>query len=136
MSEYINRAAVLAKLLRVPHYESDAFSTGKFFGILAAEDIVCEIPAEEVVSKKIYDQVVETCEKLREESSMRYDMWVDAEERLAELQCKQKNGKWIDIASLRGLDWWYKCSECGRTQDHTYNFCPNCGAKMKENIHE
>jgi rubrerythrin len=22
------------------------------------------------------------------------------------------------------------CNECGKTANHTYNYCPNCGAKM------
>ena len=27
-----------------------------------------------------------------------------------------------------------KCSACGDKANHTYKFCPNCGAKMKETI--
>ena len=27
-----------------------------------------------------------------------------------------------------------KCSACGNKANHTYKFCPNCGAKMKETV--
>lgn len=27
-----------------------------------------------------------------------------------------------------------KCSACGDKANHTYKFCPNCGAKMKETL--
>lgn len=44
-----------------------------------------------------------------------------------------KRGKWID---LRGNEEWYareyECSECGGTMLGESNFCPNCGADMRE----
>lgn len=42
---------------------------------------------------------------------------------------KQSEGEWIEQAYGE-----LKCSECGIIQEdypHRYNFCPNCGAKMK-----
>lgn len=41
-----------------------------------------------------------------------------------------KTGHWID-RDVYDADRW-KCSECGRTEQYQENFCPNCGAKMKE----
>ena len=39
-------------------------------------------------------------------------------------------GKWIDHQEGR---WIYaKCSECGTVHDVRSNFCPNCGADMRE----
>jgi rubrerythrin len=39
-------------------------------------------------------------------------------------------GKWIDHQEDR---WIYaKCSECGTVHDVKSNFCPNCGADMRE----
>ena len=44
-----------------------------------------------------------------------------------------KHGTWIEtpprcrFATMR-----YECSVCGKAVWEKYNFCPNCGAKMKE----
>ena len=51
-----------------------------------------------------------------------------------------KHGRWIDIyeyceeRDLRptGLGVYYWCSECGEAEKKTSDFCPNCGARMKE----
>ncbi len=45
-----------------------------------------------------------------------------------------KQGEWISMCGNKQCD----CSMCGERFDHTYewieqwNFCPNCGAKMKK----
>lgn len=44
---------------------------------------------------------------------------------------ERKTGKWI---ASDDFDEWYSCSECrkGLTMfDGTYDYCPNCGAKME-----
>lgn len=44
-------------------------------------------------------------------------------------------GKWIEYAfkTCGGLgDWDYKCSNCEKVYGGKYNFCPNCGAKMRK----
>ena len=48
----------------------------------------------------------------------------------------QRTGHWIKIPkhSLDGEHPSYnvfKCSECKTHWEYTFNFCPNCGAKMK-----
>lgn len=40
---------------------------------------------------------------------------------------ERPQGKWIFIDE-EWFDW--KCSQCGHDSVHSYNFCPNCGAKM------
>jgi len=38
----------------------------------------------------------------------------------------EKTGRWI-------YSGYYECSECGKTTyNDTYNYCPNCGARMAE----
>lgn len=41
-----------------------------------------------------------------------------------------RHGRWIPIANPT---WWglYECSECSSTSSIDYEWCPNCGAKMK-----
>ena len=43
-------------------------------------------------------------------------------------------GKWIDTGSKE--EYWaeeYQCSICG-AKDHWHNYCPNCGAKMEDEV--
>ena len=50
-----------------------------------------------------------------------------------------KIGRWIEQEGFDG-DEYYDCSECGESfclrdgtpTDNMYNYCPNCGAKMRE----
>lgn len=40
----------------------------------------------------------------------------------------EKQGEWIE----RKYEWFlYKCNLCGGGSDYMYNYCPNCGARMK-----
>lgn len=41
---------------------------------------------------------------------------------------ERPHGKWIDT---RNFPVRWTCSECGRRDTHIYNFCPDCGAKMR-----
>lgn len=45
-----------------------------------------------------------------------------------ELYARPK-GEWVDKGEDMMIRW--KCSECGRNDNHIYNFCPNCGADMR-----
>ena len=42
-----------------------------------------------------------------------------------------KTGHWIDIETLDSA-LWHECSECGETEFYATNYCPNCGADMRE----
>ena len=68
------------------------------------------------------------------------DRIIDHLKRLPSAQPERKKGKWIPqdhnktngIAST--LVYYYpKCSVCGHCGNYT-NFCPNCGAKMDEEV--
>ena len=62
--------------------------------------------------------------------------------KLPSVQPQPKRGKWIDQADSIGeyASGCYECDEChevfwlesGTPQDNEYNFCPNCGADMRE----
>ena len=44
-----------------------------------------------------------------------------------------KRGKWIDTKG--NTEWYareYRCSECGDTMLGEANYCPNCGADMRQ----
>ena len=51
-----------------------------------------------------------------------------------------RHGRWIDIHEYckmngyipSGVAVYYWCSECMKEQEKTSNFCPNCGADMRE----
>ena len=47
---------------------------------------------------------------------------------------ERKKGRWISLDDFRGKynDRGYKCSECDEHSDYEENFCPNCGADMRE----
>lgn len=50
---------------------------------------------------------------------------------------KEKYGKWILVHPLQDdIEGGYMCSECGTGyyDNSHWNFCPNCGAKMKVRI--
>lgn len=42
-------------------------------------------------------------------------------------------GKWEDCTEYNGE---YRCSVCKEFEGHKRNFCPNCGADMREVINE
>lgn len=54
-------------------------------------------------------------------------------EELPPVEPERKKGHWI----VKEEDWrkqleWDECSECGFATTKQYNFCPNCGADMRD----
>lgn len=47
---------------------------------------------------------------------------------------ERKKGQWISLDDFRGKynTCGYKCSECGEHSEYEENYCPNCGADMRE----
>ena len=57
---------------------------------------------------------------------------VDLNKKLSE---ERPEGEWIkwNFKTFGAMgDWEYKCSNCEKVYGGQYNFCPNCGAQMKE----
>ena len=60
---------------------------------------------------------------------------------LPAIQPKQKTGRWIEQTDTQN-DVYYVCSNCkeaftlieGTPTDNLYNYCPNCGAKIKSEV--
>ena len=58
------------------------------------------------------------------------------------LQVNKPTGEWIKTMDGNGWNEWYvfKCSLCGATiedkqcRSWEYNFCPNCGTRMKSEV--
>lgn len=46
------------------------------------------------------------------------------------IEPERKKGEWLDKGAEYNIRW--TCSECGRRDMHIYNFCPDCGADMRE----
>lgn len=50
---------------------------------------------------------------------------------LPSAQPERKKGKWVDKSGgIEGA--WNYCSVCGEQAIDLYDFCPNCGADMRE----
>lgn len=88
---------------------------------------------------------IDYCEALMNaERLQQTDDWGYGRERYNQTECimhyienmpsiQPKKGKWIDTGENE--EWYareYRCSECGDTMLGDANFCPNCGADMRE----
>lgn len=59
------------------------------------------------------------------------DLWREVvTERISKLPSAQRTGEWI--AEEEYGDLWV-CDQCGFASEHNDNYCPNCGAEMKNN---
>ena len=76
-------------------------------------------------------------------------VWYDGDDEIAERNqwrrdkaaieslpsAEPKTGEWIDRSDGGRIKypWWEscKCNQCGEYGSGAYNFCPNCGARMK-----
>ena len=47
---------------------------------------------------------------------------------------ERKLGQWIKNPPTEA--WEYHCSLCGTQEDYKENYCPNCGAKMMDEVEE
>ena len=67
-----------------------------------------------------------------------YHKALDAIAKLPSEQPERKKGHWIYYNN--GIEEYYECSACGNAfvliegspKENDYNFCPNCGADMRE----
>ena len=102
-------------------------------------------PCEDAISRKeVLTLFAHNCDHVRPYT----DTW-KAVKQMTPVTPKQKKGKWKrhntyhgdDISSFVDPDW--RCSECGRQANvnawclyDLTNFCPNCGADMREGEQE
>ena len=75
----------------------------------------------------------------RDSYSQYNEAWQDALNRadseieaLPSAQTERKKGKWT-IYDRHTIPYQYICSECGTYYHTRYDFCPTCGADMREN---
>lgn len=87
--------------------------------------------------------VIDLLKQMRKDGDMVPWEGKDVFARIRELpsaQPERKKGKWLHKWSGDGSVWLEQnCSECGVTfeeEPNNYNFCPHCGADMREDDHE
>lgn len=111
-----------------PGYYGD---TWKFFDTIKMMPSAQPEPEDEefewCTDCKEYDQTAHCCHRFTKVIRQ------TVEEIKAE-QPQPKTGKWIEHNPHKfGLGIIFECSECGeKIECEEYNYCPNCGAKMKE----
>ena len=59
-----------------------------------------------------------------------YDILLNSLDKVPSAEPERKKGKWLLIDA--GYYDYVKCSQCGETLVWGKNFCPNCGADMRE----
>ena len=53
-------------------------------------------------------------------------------EKMRPIEPERETGKWLpETEDWRNQIIWVECSECGFNASTSYNFCPNCGARME-----
>ena len=77
---------------------------------------IVDIPAADVVERELYQRALSDVVRLSVERPER------------------KHGEWFDATTLDNEFICWVCSECRHGADFVdepYNYCPNCGARMK-----
>ena len=134
MKTYIEREAAIKvcseqykECLRKSDWGGDTVAWNICFNIKA-------IPAADVVSRAAFDQVM--WERDVAIQQLREDYGVGLGEKKAADVVERKRGEWVE-----GVRGYMECTECkferiGIPLVHRLNFCPNCGADMREVEHE
>ena len=89
---------------------------------IKALDTAIEMLSAEVVSREVYEKRIQADEQIIDSYKREFSEAASV---------NRPHGKWIEKNSHT-----YICNHCGFEQAiygnlHEYNFCPNCGAKMK-----
>ena len=80
------------------------------------------------------EEIIEFCEMKAELESENEDIY----EAVIKVLEQEPKGKWINLENTKYkglvLPFWcrYECSKCGGHGEGTFNYCPNCGARMTE----
>ena len=156
--DLINRADAIEAVCDVV---MDEFNTSATWGYDVAEKAIEGLPSAEAVSRKAKCcPIAETCMSIDCPVSSEYIGRPSAEATCAtcadralcimsapdgkwkackDYRAEAVNGEWIKTVDGNGWnEWWvFKCPFCGATiedkqrRSWEYNFCPNCGARMK-----
>lgn len=97
-----------------------------------ALDLAIETLEGKEIKKNVVNVIPQECMKILSDAVMeaiRSIDWITLGEKMSE----RPTGRWLEgyHDSFETLD----CSECGYVRNERYsklNYCPNCGAKMKE----
>lgn len=90
----------------------------------AAEQRIEQLEKQEPTEKQVVDYCHKRCLVIVEE-----ELFHRMKSTFSQLP---KEGEWIPIihASIKGVET-VNCSNCGATGHLIFNYCPNCGARMK-----
>ena len=139
MSDLINRSDAIRALHK---YFSSGFDCDRWWNsttVLFALNNVpsANIPQENSVSRRY---LLAEIDDLADEFSE-----VDEKGLHSERWCGILDSKWVILNApsvsdrlqgewIKNSEWWgvYKCSLCRKTVGESMNYCPHCGAKMKE----
>lgn len=90
-------------------------------------------PCEDCVSRKAVDRLAwEYLRKPTDENVAFYEHFLELPSVTPQ---EQRKGHWIEHPHECGINWeysMYECSECHEWAEDDSDFCPNCGADMRE----
>ena len=123
MSDYISREAAIKTIME---------HTGMTpIAKLAAETAICRIPASDVVARDCYDRILAENDTMREQLAT---IGKKPGDKMDDVRPVVR-GRWNRYVHDKEL-WANYCSACNTYlppgMDWEPNFCPNCGADMRE----
>lgn len=140
MKEYIEREALLKDIEEMLNTAQQHINitgrglgktlwTGIYKGINFCQTKLLAVPAADVVSKELYEQI-----KWERDVALaqleEYGVSLGEKADVVEV----RHGRWESTGALVGLmnfEYFYRCTACGRRGGDTKtNYCPHCGALM------
>lgn len=113
MAEYIKREDAIDICTKCVDFQDSIENINASAEAMRIRRLIKELPSADVVPRKFYESMERTVDKL------------------SKALAERKHGKWNWV----GFN--IECSECGAmpnfdSTEPLYNFCPNCGADMRE----
>lgn len=111
MSEYLKKVDLLSAAVEVEYLGRPR--------MMVSVAKIGQMPSIEAVPMEYHNKV---CEEMARRHQAE----------IAELTADRPQGKWIEVEEdwRHQIEFW-KCSECDFAVSSMYNYCPNCGARMK-----
>lgn len=91
------------------------------------DDTIYRQAAIQHLKKRLYETALNSITEhpyYEEMADNRVDVWLN------ELPSAEQQGKWVKWGSR------YKCNQCNLTNEYKKPYCPNCGAKMMNEVSE